>query len=494
MIWEVLYILIIVGYFLSLGWITLFSFGQLNLAIHYLKSRKKQKQTILISDWPAVTIQLPIYNEKYVVDRLLEAVAKMDYPTGKLSVQILDDSTDETTQLIASKIEALKDSKVTFEHIRRPDRIGYKAGALAYGLSQTPDQFIAIFDADFVPPTDFLKKTLPHFHTEKIGMVQTRWGHINENYSLLTQMQAFGLNAHFSVEQVGRLKSGSFINFNGTGGIWRKACIEEAGGWQHDTLTEDLDLSYRAQLAGWQFEFVEDIECPAELPVMVPAIKSQQYRWNKGAAESARKHLGTILKAGLSFPVKLRATMHLLNSSVFFALLVAATLSIPMLYIKDIMPSLGIWFDIGTVFVLGFMAIGFFYWAATASMSSARSRRSYYLKNFPLFMIFSMGLALHNSIAILEGFIGKKTPFIRTPKFNVVASSDSWQANTYIRSIQSITPSTWIEALLSLYFLFGAFYGLYIEDFGLLLWHIMLSIGFGIVSLLSFKATSHASA
>lgn len=486
MLEEVLIISAIGLYIFSLLWITLFSFGQLHLAVIYLQKRRQVAKVLTPPEvWPKVTVQLPLYNERYVVKRLLEAVCKLQYPPGRLTIQILDDSSDDTSEIIRDFLNAQRPADITIQHLQRANRSGYKAGALAYGLSKITDDFVAIFDADFLPAPDFLYQAIPYFDHAQIGMVQGKWHHLNEDYSLLTQMQAFGLNAHFSVEQVGRNVSGSFMNFNGTGGIWRRSCIEEAGGWNDDTLTEDLDLSYRAQLKGWKFRFAESLTCPGELPVMIPAIKSQQYRWNKGAAESARKHLPSILSSDLTRKTKLRAILHLLNSSVFLFLLMAAVLSIPMLYFKAKFPALNGLFQAGSVFLTGFVAIGVFYWVSTRANVLSGKRLSYFVRNFPLFMIFSMGLALHNSIAIVEGWLGKKTPFIRTPKFNITEKGQRWNQNQYLGSLKKLQPSFFMELLLAVYFSFGVAYGIYLHDWGLLLWHVFLAIGFFSMSILS---------
>jgi cellulose synthase/poly-beta-1,6-N-acetylglucosamine synthase-like glycosyltransferase len=489
---DILIILTISIYLFSLLWISLFSFGQLHLAwIYARKKGQKTSKPASVNEWPNVTVQLPLYNERYVVERLLKSMAQLDYPAEKLTIQILDDSTDDTTAIIQRFLQTQSGSSINFQHIRREVRTGFKAGALAYGMQLTQDQFIAIFDADFLPPSDFLRNAIPHFDNENIGMVQAKWKHLNEDYSLLTKMQAFGLNAHFSVEQMGRNLSGSFMNFNGTGGIWLRDCIEEAGGWNDDTLTEDLDLSYRAQLKGWKFKFVESLACPGELPVMIPAIKSQQYRWNKGAAESARKHLPGILKSDLGHKIKIRAVLHLLNSSVFVFLLIAAILSIPMLYIKANNPGLALIFQMGSIFLSGFVAIGIFYWISTKANVAKPAQKSYFARSFPLFMIFSMGLSLHNSIAIIEGWMGKKTPFIRTPKFNITEKGQNWNQNQYLGSLRKVQPSLVTELLLAFYFSFGVGYGLHIHDWGLLLWHGFLAIGFYAMSLLSILSLRH---
>lgn len=482
--------LVIILYGLTLMIICLFSLGQFNLTWHYLKSRKlREEENQELKDYPLVTVQLPVFNERYVVERLIDAVCQMQYPKGQLEIQILDDSTDETVQIIEKKVNAYAANGWDIQHVRRSDREGYKAGALAYGLERAKGEFIAIFDADFVPNPEFLIRTLPKFGSEKVGMVQTKWSHLNTDYGWLTKIQAFWLDAHFTVEQKGREHAGSFINFNGTAGVWRKACIEDAGGWQYDTITEDLDLSYRAQLKGWKFVYREEIESPAELPVVIPAVKSQQYRWNKGAAETARKTLGKVLTSNIGWNHKIRAVLHLLNSSVFLLLLIAAVLSIPMLYIKEYNPDLALVFDLGSIFIIGFLAMGFFYWVA-AKATHPEYTLKYFMKNFPIFLAFSMGMALHNSIAVVEGYLGIKTPFVRTPKFNVQSKGDSWKGNIYLNNV--LTPVTFMEGVLSVYFIYGIFSGFKLEDYGLMLFHAMLAIGFAYVFILSVKPMNNA--
>ncbi|MEM6522988.1 MAG: cellulose synthase family protein [Bacteroidota bacterium] len=481
--------IVIVLYSLSLLFIFMFSLGQLNLTWHYIKS-KKGKSTVSASQTSAcrVTVQLPIYNEKYVIERLIDAVCRFDYPKELLEIQVLDDSTDETVDIAARRIEFWSAKKVDIKHIRRPERVGYKAGALEYGLRQSKGEFIAIFDSDFLPEPDFLVRTLSEFK-EGIGLVQTRWGHLNRDYSLLTKLQAFGLDAHFSIEQTGRSHAGSFINFNGTGGVWRKETIIDAGGWSADTLTEDLDLSYRAQIKGWKFKFLEHCVAPAELPVIMPAIKSQQYRWNKGAAETAKKNLGKVFQSKINFLNKLHAVFHLFNSSVFVCLLLASILSIPMLYIKDANPELSLLFDLGSVFLIGFFSISVFYWVSSKNTFKDKAA-SQYFKVFPVFLIVSMGLSLHNGLAVLEGLLGFKSPFIRTPKFNITKSEDSWKGNVYIKP--SFTFLTFLEGLLCLYFIGGIVAGIYLHDWGLIIFHIMLAMGFGSVFYHSIRPIRYA--
>jgi cellulose synthase/poly-beta-1,6-N-acetylglucosamine synthase-like glycosyltransferase len=463
--------------------IFLFSLSQLHLTWIYINRKvsvpnQKHQQNFL----PRVTVQLPVYNEKYVIERLIKTISKLDYPKQLLEIQILDDSTDETTSLIVTTIDSLRPLDLDIKLIHRQTRTGFKAGALENGMKLCTAEFIAIFDADFIPDADFLKKCIPHFTDSNVGMVQTRWAHINKGYSLLTELQAFGLDAHFSVEQCARNVAGSFINFNGTCGVWRKKCIEDSGGWSADTLTEDLDLSYRAQLKGWRFLYKEDVATPGELPIIMPAIKSQQYRWNKGAAETARKHLANVLTTQSSFKKKFHAVFHLLNSSVFVCVFLAAILSVPILFLeKD--SSANLIFRSGSIFFLGFLSITLFYWTATKRFY--KNPFLTFIKLFPPFLIVSMGLSFHNCIAVLEGLAGRKTPFIRTPKFNIIDNRKGLANNTYITS--RITIQTILEALLCLYFLTATLLAFYLQDFSLILFHSMLALGFGSVFYFSVK-------
>ena len=483
-----------ISYVLCLLFIFLFSLGQLHLTWHYLRSLQEDRPSVTTpTRWPKVTVQLPVYNERYVVERLIDAIATFDYPPQQLEIQVLDDSTDETVDIIAQRVAHYRARGVNIQHVRRPDRHGFKAGALAYGLDKAQGEFIAIFDADFLPATDFLRRTLPSFADEAVGVVQTRWGHINKNYSMLTRLQAFGLDGHFTIEQGGRRHAGSFINFNGTGGVWRKACIEEAGGWSDDTLTEDLDLSYRAQLKGWEFLYLEEVESPAELPVLMPAIKSQQFRWNKGAAECARKHAGRMVSGSALRPLRwwnrLHALFHLFNSSVFLFLLLAALLSVPMLFIKDANPQYELIFNLGGIFILGFFSIGLFYWIATRRVIRQQTLR-YYVVHYPLFLIISMGLSLHNAVAVAEGLLGVKSPFLRTPKFNVTNARERIKKNVYVQG--RLSPMVLLELLLAGYFAYGIYAGVQLGDFGLLLFHGMLFLGFAAVAFYSFRQVNPA--
>jgi cellulose synthase/poly-beta-1,6-N-acetylglucosamine synthase-like glycosyltransferase len=463
--------------------------SQLHLTWLYLRNKNKNKNAELpaLGFEPLVTVQLPIYNEKYVVERLLDAVSQLDYPSARLEIQVLDDSTDDTASIIARKIESFKDLNLKITYLHRDDRVGFKAGALKEGAKRAAGEFIAIFDADFIPEPDFLRKTIGYFQDPSIGVVQTRWAHINKDYSFLTQLQAFGLDAHFTIEQGARNAAGSFINFNGTCGLWRKKCIEDAGGWSFDTLTEDLDLSYRAQLNGWKFKYLEDVTTPGELPIVMQAIKSQQFRWNKGGAETAKKLFGRVLRSRNSFIHKVHAFFHLFNSSVFVGVFVAALLSIPMLFIKERHPETSWLFDLGIVFLFGFLSISIFYWVATKQFYDRPMNT--FLRRFPSFLVVSMGLSLHNAVAVIEGLLGIKTPFIRTPKFNIQRKNERWSSEYFKPSLNIITL---LEGILCLYFIFGIATGIVMHDNILMIFHVMLVFGFGIVFFHSINSFRHA--
>lgn len=494
-------IAILLIYTAAIGFIFLYSMIQIHLSILYLRERNKRKRLSLLkpavknktlsADLPFVTVQLPVYNELYVVERLIKSIAAFDYPKDKFEIQVLDDSNDETVQIIDKVVAEIKTSGVQIETIRRPDRVGFKAGALEYGLEKAKGSLIAIFDADFVPHPEFLLDTVSHFDDEKVGVVQTRWKHLNEEYSILTRLQAFGLDAHFSVEQRGRNAGDYFINFNGTGGVWRKECITDAGGWQHDTLTEDLDLSYRAQLKGWKFKYLEEIGTPAELPAQINALKSQQYRWTKGAAENARKNLGKVMRADLPFPKKLHAFFHLANSIIFICIVVVSVLSIPLLILKSNSPALDRYFLFASFTVLSFLSLGVFYFISHISKSDnpLLSFFSFFVK-FPLFLSMSMGISLHNAVAVVQGLRGKKSPFIRTPKFNITGISGHFKNNKY--EMKKLSWLSVFEGLLALYFSTGIFLAVYYDDFGLFPFHVMLTLGFGMVFFYSVKHSALA--
>nr|WP_315166446.1 glycosyltransferase family 2 protein [uncultured Flavobacterium sp.] len=474
--------------------IFLYGLAQFNLLINYLKSKKQIDKSVkfnfkIPNEIPFVTIQLPIFNEKYVVERLLTAITKIDYPKDKLEIQVLDDSTDDSIFETKAIIDDLYKSGLDIKHITRTNRIGFKAGALKEGLVTSKGQFIAIFDADFVPQKDWLLQTIPYFKDKKIGVVQTRWGHLNRDYSILTKIQAFALDAHFTLEQVGRNSQSHFINFNGTAGVWRKECIIDAGNWESDTLTEDLDLSYRAQLKKWKFKYLEHVVTPAELPVLLSAARSQQFRWNKGGAENFRKmNWRVITSKSIPLKTKIHGILHLLNSSMFLFIFAMAVLSIPILFIKNTYGHFEILFDIFIFFIITSILFFISYWITFKSIQGGGFKN--FIKYTGLFFTFytiAMGFSLHNTIAVLEGLRGKKSEFIRTPKFNIEALKEKWKDNIYIS--KSISKNTIIEAFLVLYFLFGLYSGYKFNDFTLYPFHLMLLFGFGFVLVKSIADT-----
>ncbi len=480
----------IIVYSTSLVMILLYSFAQLNLLINYLYARKNVVTGPTFdlnnpNEVPYVTVQLPVYNEAYVMERLLNNIILLDYPQEKLEFQVLDDSTDETVETTRLHIEKLAATGIDIKHITRENRTGFKAGALKEGLVDAKGDFIAIFDADFLPQPDWLRKTVIHFKDPKIGVVQTRWAHLNRDYSILTRIQAFALDAHFTLEQVGRNSKGHFINFNGTAGMWRKETIIDAGNWEGDTLTEDLDLSYRAQLKDWKFKYLVDVTTPAELPIIISAARSQQFRWNKGGAENFRKMFKRVVSSSnIDFKTKLHGILHLLNSTMFLNILIVGILSIPMLYIKNEYAHLRMYFIVMSFFVISTIIFFVCYWFMYKNTHGGgfKSFISYIGMFFTFFSI-AMGFSLHNSIAVIEGHIGKRSEFVRTPKFNLTAVSGNWKTNKYLK--KKLSRNVIIEGILMCYFGFGMYSAFIVGDqggdFGLFPFHLMLFIGFGFV-------------
>jgi len=479
-------IIIIVIYSTALLLIFLFSLAQLNLLINYLSFKRKNQDAPKFNlldpkEIPYVTIQLPIFNEKYVMERLLDNIARLEYPRNMLEIQVLDDSTDDSVESTAAHVKRLKKTGLDIQHIRRENRVGFKAGALKEGLEIAKGEFIAIFDADFLPEPDWLKRTVVYFKDPEIGVVQTRWGHINRDYSTLTRIQALALDAHFTLEQVGRNSKGHFINFNGTAGIWRKECILDAGNWEGDTLTEDLDLSYRAQLKDWKFKYLEDVETPAELPVVMSAARSQQFRWNKGGAENFRKSIWSVLRArNISLTTKFHAIMHLFNSSMVLCVFSVSILSIPMLYIKNTYGHLNWIFEVNSFFIVSTLIFFTCFWFTYKSIQgSGFDNFVDYIRLFFTFFSIALGLSLYNAIGVLEGHLGKRSEFVRTPKFNINNLTDTWKGNKYITN--GLSPNTLVELGMMLYFLFGMYSAVPLNDYGLFPFHLMLFLGFGFV-------------
>jgi len=480
-------------YIFALLWITGYCLLQLHLLYQYQKGQGSTK-TLQIADvhdtdLPFVTIQLPIYNELYVIERLIDRVCEFNYPKDKFEIHILDDSTDETVAIVAKKVAHYKAKGFQIAQICRVDRTGYKAGALKEATLKAKGEFIAIFDADFLPRRDFLLETIPYFKDPKTGVVQTRWEHINQNYSILTKLQAMQLNVHFTVEQQGRKSGNYMLQFNGTAGVWRKETIADAGGWEADTLTEDLDLSYRAQLKGWEIVFLEKFGSPAELPAEMNGLKSQQFRWMKGGAETAKKMLPTIWKSNLKLNQKIHATGHLLGSTIFIFVFISGIFSVPLLFALQ---NIGFDTRYFAFFLAGLLSVIAVYFVANVN---AEITEEAWLKKvlkfvvlFPVFLALSMGLSLHNTIAVLQGWRGKKSPFIRTPKFNINTIKDTFKKQKYFNS--KLSWVTVFEGLLSLYFLGGIFAGIQLGNSAFLLFHGLLMIGFGTIFYYSIRHTN----
>jgi cellulose synthase/poly-beta-1,6-N-acetylglucosamine synthase-like glycosyltransferase len=466
-----------------------YSLAQGQLTYSYKKATQEPRTLpALPTQLPMVTIQLPLYNEPLVAERLIGKVALFDWPKERLEIQVLDDSTDETVQIVAKLVAQLRAQGFDIHHLQRAQRTGYKAGALAYGTALCKGEFVAIFDADFLPESDFLKQTIGHFADASVGTVQVRWAHLNRNDNLMTRLLALTLDAHFTIEQLGRSAGGNFINFNGTAGVWRKACIADAGGWSADTLTEDLDLSYRAQLRGWKIHYLANYAAPAEIPMLMPAIRSQQYRWNKGGAEVARKHLVGVLRSVQPLHVKLHAVFHLLNTAIFLCILLAAVVSVPLLYWLNGSALREPFLIVGIALFSGSTVLAYAFWTTLrTSVDNPWQAVGQFIYLFPLFLAVSMGLSLMNSIAVLEGYMGKRTPFVRTPKFASIGANLQSMPTRW-----GIPPRiAWAEAALALYFASGIILSLRLGYHPFLLFHVLLVVGF---STLVFYASKHAKA
>ncbi|MEM7582566.1 MAG: cellulose synthase family protein [Acidobacteriota bacterium] len=435
-------------YYLILGTLACYGVHRLVLVVTYWRTSRNVVPTPAPpAEWPVVTVQLPIFNEKYVAKRLIDAVCAMDYPREKLEIQVLDDSTDETQEIIAQVVASWRDQGFDIHHLHRKDRSGFKAGALKAGQEKARGELLAVFDADFVPTVGFLRSSVPHFQSAKIGMVQARWDHLNRDYSMLTKAQAILLDGHFVVEHAARNRGGCFFNFNGTAGLWRRQAIEDAGGWEHDTLTEDLDLSYRAQLAGWEFLFLPDLVVPAELPAEINAYKSQQNRWAKGSVQTARKLLGTVLRAPISLHAKLEAFVHLTANFTFLLMVFLSVLIFPAMVLRrgeEMWKLLAI--DL-PLFCAATVSVLLFYAVSQRVPGTSGWRRLWQL---PAVMGLGIGLAINNSRAVLSGLVRDGGVFHRTPKYCIEKRGDGWSNKKY-RLPYDVTFV--LESMLAVYFL-----------------------------------------
>src|SRR5271170_3608495 len=455
--------MLLVPYFIVL--ILLAAYGMHRYVLVYLYYKHKEKRTTepagYFEELPRVTVQLPIFNEQYVVERLLESICKLNYPREKLDIQVLDDSTDETVEVARNLVEryAALGNAISYHH--RENREGFKAGALAEGLKTAKGEFVAIFDADFTPAEDFLLRTIHHFTGPKIGMVQTRWTHINRNYSFLTQVEAILLDGHFVLEHSARARSGVFFNFNGTAGIWRRAAIDEAGGWQHDTLTEDTDLSYRAQLKGWKFIYLQDVECPAELPVEMTAFKTQQARWAKGLIQTGKKILPRVLRSDAPWHTKLEAWYHLTANISYPLMIVLSVLLMPAMIIRSWQGYIQMLLIDFPLFIASTMSVSTFYMVSQKELYP----RSWYMSIMYVPFVMALGgvgLTITNTKAVLEALFGVKSAFARTPKYKVKKKGERTQAKVYRKRL-GIVP--WIELAIGCYFAWTVYYAISTDNF-----------------------------
>jgi len=473
---------LLIPYFIVL--ILLASYGAHRYVLVYLYYKNKKNRTTeplaQFPKLPRVTIQLPIFNEQFVVERLLDAICRLHYPLEKLDIQVLDDSTDETVAVARGLVNhyAAKGFPISYHH--RSNREGFKAGALTEGLKTAKGEFVAIFDADFVPPEDFLLRVIHHFTDPKVGMVQTRWTHINRHYSFLTEVEAILLDGHFVLEHSGRARSNVFFNFNGTAGMWRRSAIDDAGGWQHDTLTEDTDLSYRAQLKGWKFVYLQDVECPAELPVEMTAFKTQQARWAKGLIQTSKKILPQVLKSDQRFHVKLEAWYHLTANLSYPLMIVLSVLLLPAMIIRFYQG----WFQMLYIDLPLFMASTFsissFYLVSQRELFPGKWFRA--LIYLPFLMALGIGLTVTNTRAVLEALLGKQSDFARTPKYHVESKKDKVRANKYRRGLGWVP---WVELLIGCYFAITVYYAIDNENYITVPFLVLFVVGYWYTGLMS---------
>src|SRR5712671_929415 len=472
-IWTICYLSVLFG-------LSAYGIHRYVIIYLFLKNRTKEPKPIArFERLPRVTVQLPIFNEVYVVERLLRSVSELDYPRELLQIQVLDDSTDDTREVTASCAEALRQRGFDVQLIHRVDRTGFKAGALAVGLESAAGEFVCILDADFVAPPYLLQQTIHFFTDPKIGMIQSRWGHLNRGYSLLTRMQAMFLDGHLLLEQTARSRSGRFFNFNGTAGLWRRSCIVESGGWQHDTLTEDLDLSYRAQLEGWKFVFLNDVVTPAELPVDMNGFKSQQHRWTKGSIQTCKKLLPRIWRSDLPFAIKAEATGHLVSN---FAYLLLACLCV-LLHPSTGGPQSG-WvrtflIDV-PIFLTASVSVAIFYVCAQRELHPRTWMKQMLL--LPCLLALGIGLSLNNARAVLEAIINHQSDFTRTPKYGIERGTQSWRGCKY-RALKSTLP--FAELAFALYFSYFIWFAIVHQQFLSVPFLLMFQGGFFYVALSS---------
>jgi cellulose synthase/poly-beta-1,6-N-acetylglucosamine synthase-like glycosyltransferase len=473
---------LLIPYFVVLVILAAYGIHRYILVYMYYKNRRNKatEPPAFFRELPRITVQLPIFNEEFVVDRLVESVCRLDYPKDQIDIQVLDDSTDETVEIARAAVERCSALGYDIVYLHRTNREGFKAGALREGLKSAKGEFIAIFDADFIPPEDWLLRVVHHFADPSIGMVQTRWTHLNRNYSFLTEVESILLDGHFVLEHGGRSRAGVFFNFNGTAGMWRRQAIDDAGGWHSDTLTEDTDLSYRSQLAGWQFRYLEDVECPAEVPIEMTAFKTQQARWAKGLIQVAKKTLPKIMRSRAPVRIKIEAWYHLTANISYPLMIVLATLLMPAMIIRFYQG----WFQMLLIDLPLFMASTFsvssFYLVSQKALFPNRWHRTFLF--LPFLMALGIGLTVTNSRAVLEALFGVQSAFKRTPKYRVLSKQDKANAAKYRRRLGWVP---WIELLIGCYFALTIVYAVQNENFFTVPFLVIFVLGFWYTGLMS---------
>ncbi len=474
---------VIYVYLAVLGLLCLYGLHRyLMVYLYYRHARRSPRVTKRFDDLPHVTVQLPLFNELYVAERLIDATCSMDYPRDRLQIQVLDDSTDETSEVALHKVQEWRAKGVDIEYIHRPDRTGFKAGALDHGLKTAKGSFVAIFDADFVPKPDFLNRTIHFFTDERVGCVQTRWEHINKEYSLLTRLQSIFLDGHFIMEHAARNRSGRFFNFSGTSGMWRRQAVDDAGGWHHDTLTEDLDLSFRAQLKGWKFVFLPDVDTPAELPVEMKGFRSQQHRWVKGSMQTSKKLLKDVIRAPIPLHVKIEGIVHLLGNTAYLLTFLLAVLMFPVTWFRPRLEmKTSVILDLA-VFSMATLSVCLFYLASQRELHGLRGVIRTILYT-PMLLCMGIGMCISNSRAVLEGLLTRGGEFVRTPKYNISGSGDTFMGKKYRVNFRWIVPA--LELLAGLAFGWVVYYSYIHRMYGAIPFQMLFLVGFLYVSFLT---------
>lgn len=489
--WNAFDTWLLIPYFIVMVILAFYGIHRYQLVWLYFRNRKNEAKwneppaRFEEDKLPSVTIQLPIFNEQFVIDRLIDACCRLDYPRDRFEIQVLDDSTDETTAVAQQIVEryargfaGMDPQPITYIH--RTNRYGYKAGALDAGLQVAKGEFVAIFDADFVPPREWVMQVIHHFAQPEIGMVQTRWTHLNRDYSFLTQVEAIMLDGHFVLEHGGRSRAQVFFNFNGTAGMWRRKTIGEAGGWQHDTLTEDTDLSYRAQMVGWKFKYLQDVECPAELPIEMTAFKTQQARWAKGLIQTGKKILPRVMKSDQPWHTKLEAWYHLTANLSYPLMIVLSVLLMPAMIIRSWQGWLQMILIDLPLFMASTMSISSFYLVSQKELFPKSWFKTFlYL---PFLMALGVGLTITNTKAVMEALFGVQSAFARTPKYRVNKKGEKSQAKKYRKRL-GIIP--WIELAIGCYFALTVWYAFTTENYFTMPFLILFVFGYWYTGLLS---------